>query len=124
MPGIEQAFARLTQAETLRRSGDLGRAKVICESLLRDHPDYPGALQTLGVIHLAMNDPHQALSCFARAALHCPTDWINLTNLGAAELRLGAHSAAAATLERARRLRPDDSAMLLTLADAYRELRD
>jgi tetratricopeptide (TPR) repeat protein len=124
MPRIEQAFARLTEAETLRRSGDLDRAKALCEGLLRDHPDYAGALQTLGVIHLSMNDPHQAFVCFAQVARLCPTDWINLTNLGSAELQLGAHAAAAETLERARRLKPDDTAMLLILADAYREARD
>src|SRR5262245_1556705 len=124
MPRIEQAFARLTEAETLRRSGDLGRAKALCEGLLRDHPDYAGALQTLGVIHLSMNDPHQAFACFALAARLCPSDWINLTNLGSAELQIGAHAAAAETLEKARRLKPDDTAMLLILADAYREARD
>jgi len=124
MPRIEQAFARLTEAETLRRSGDLGRAKSLCEALLRDYPDYAGALQTLGAIHLSMNDPRQAFVCFAQVARFCPTDWINLTNLGSTELRLGAHAAAVETLERARRLKPDDTAMLLMLADAYREARD
>jgi tetratricopeptide (TPR) repeat protein len=124
MPKIEQAFARLSEAETSRRSGDLGRAKVLCEGLLRDYPDYAGALQTLGVIHLSMNDPRQAFICFAQVARLCPTDWINLTNLGSTELRLGAHAAAAETLEKARRLKPDDTAMLLILADAYREARD
>jgi len=124
MPRIEQAFARLTEAETHRRSGDLGSAKALCEGLLRDNPDYAGALQTLGVIHLSMNDPHQAFVCFAQVARLCPTDWINLTNLGSTELRLGAHEASAETLEKARQLKPDDTAMLLILADAYREGRN
>jgi tetratricopeptide (TPR) repeat protein len=124
MPRVEQAFARLAEAESHRRSGDLGRAKALCEALLREYPDYAGALQTLGVIHLSMNDPHQAFSCFARAALLCPADWINLTNIGSAQLRLGAYAAAAETLEKARRLKPDDIDMLFTLADAYREARD
>ena len=124
MPKIEQAFARLAEAESHRRSGDLGRAKALCEALLRDYPDYAGALQTLGVIHLAMNDPRQAFSCFAQVQLLCPADWINLTNLGAAALRLGAHGAAIEILEKARRLKPDDIEMLRILADAYREARD
>ena len=124
MPKIDQAFARLTKAESHRRSGDLGRAKALCEALLRDYPDYAGALQTLGVIRLAMNDPRQAYSCFAQVQLLCPADWIDLTNLGTAALRLGAHAAAIEILEKARRLKPDDIEMLRILADAYREARD
>ena len=111
MPKIDQAFARLAEAESHRRSGDLGRAAALCEALLRDYPDYAGALQTLGVIHLAMNDPRQAYSCFAQVQLLCPADWINLSNLGTAALRLGAHGAATEILEKARRLKPDDSEM-------------
>lgn len=124
MPRIDQAFARLTEAENHRRSGDLGRAKALCEALLREYPDYAGALQTLGAIHLAMNDPRQAFSCFAQVQLLCPTDWINLGNLGSAALRLGAYAAAAEILEKARQLKPDDVETLLILADAYREARN
>jgi tetratricopeptide (TPR) repeat protein len=80
-------------------SGDFGRAKALCEALLREYPDYV-VLQTLGVIHQSMNDPHRAFVCFAQAARRCPTDWINLTNLGSTELRLGAYAAAAETLEK------------------------
>jgi hypothetical protein len=45
-------------------SGDFGRAKALCEALLREYPDYVGALQTLGVIHQSMNDPHRCLRLF------------------------------------------------------------
>jgi tetratricopeptide (TPR) repeat protein len=124
MPRIDQAFARLTEAETHRRSGNLGHAKALCEALLRDYPDYAGALQTLGAVHLAMNDPRQAFSCFAQVELLCPTDWINLGNLGSAALRLGAYAAAAEILEKARQLKPDDVETLLILADAHREARN
>jgi tetratricopeptide (TPR) repeat protein len=115
---------RLAEAETSRRKGDLARAQSLCESLLKEYPDYVGALQTLGVTHLARKNFQQAFICFIQAVMHCPKDCVNLTNLATAYLRLGAREMAARTLEQARRLKPDDAVVYSTLAEIYREDRE
>ena len=121
---LQAAHARLAEAEACRRAGKIDRARTLCEALLGEYPDYVGALQTLGVVQLATEDYRKALSCFIQAAMLCPKDWVNLSNLGTAYLRLGAREAAAPVLEQARRLRPDDPGIHLSLAELHREDRD
>ena len=121
---LQAAHARLAEAEACRRAGKLNRARALCEALLAEYPDYVGALQTLGVVQLATKAHRQALSCFFQAAMLCPKDWVNLTNLGNAYLRLGAREAAAQVLEQARQLKPDDPGIHWSLAELHREDRD
>ncbi len=119
-----QAAQRLAEAERHRQTGNLDRAQSLCKSLLLEHPDYLGALQTLGVTQLAKRNYRQALSCFIQAAMLCPKDRINLTNLATAYLHLGARELAAQTLEQARQLKPDDANVDFALAAVYREDRE
>jgi tetratricopeptide (TPR) repeat protein len=119
-----RAAQMLADAETCRRTGKLDRAQSLCESLLQNYPDYVGALQTLGVTQLTKKNYRQALSCFIQAAMLCPKDCINLTNLATAYLHLGARELAAQILEQARRLTPDDLNVDFTLAAVYREDRE
>lgn len=119
-----RAAQKLAEAENCRRTGKLDRARSLCESLLQEYPDYVGALQTLGVTHLTHKNYRQALSCFIQAAMHCPKDPVNLTNLATSYLRLGARELSAQTLEQARRLKPDDVDIDLILAEVYREARE
>jgi tetratricopeptide (TPR) repeat protein len=121
---LQAAHARLSEAEACRRSGKFERARKLCEALLEEYPDYVGALQTLGVVHLATKRYRQALSCFIQASMLCPKDWVNLSNLGHTYLRLGAHESAAKVLEQARRLKPDDPGIHWSLAELHRENRD
>jgi tetratricopeptide (TPR) repeat protein len=119
-----QAAQRLAEAERHRQLGNLDRAQSLCESLLLEYSDYVGALQTLGVTQLAKQNYRQALSCFIQAAMHCPKDHVNLTNLATAYLRLGARELASQTLEQARLIKPDDPTIDFTLAAVYREDRE
>jgi Flp pilus assembly protein TadD len=121
---LQAAHAKLADAERYRRAGKLDRAKALCEALLAEYSDYVGALQTLGAVHLAKQNFRQALSCFVQAAMHCPNDWVNLTNLGIVYLRLGARRLARQTLEEALRLQPDDADLQMSLAEVHREERD
>lgn len=121
---LQAAHARLSEAEKCRLGGNLDRARSLCEALLRDHSDYVGALQTLGVVHLGMKNHRQALSCFLQAAMHCPKDAVNLTNLANCYLRLDARELAVQALEAARRLAPDDPAIYWTLAEVHHADRD
>ena len=120
----QRAAQMLAEAENCRRTGKLDRAQSLCESLLEKYPDYVGALQTLGVTQLTKKNFRQALSCFIQAAMLCPKDCINLTNLATSYLHLGARELAAQTLEQARQLNPDDVNVDFTLAAVYREDRE
>jgi tetratricopeptide (TPR) repeat protein len=121
---LQAAHAKLAEAERCRRAGDLDRAQVLCEALLAEYSDYVGALQTLGAVHLTKRNFRQALSCFIQAAMHCPKDRVNLTNLGTVYLRLGARRLAAQALQEALRLQPNDADVHMTLAEVHREERD
>jgi tetratricopeptide (TPR) repeat protein len=116
--------ARLLQAENARRAGNLARAQSLCEALLAQHPTYVGALQTLGAVHQASNNPRQALSCFIQAAMLCPKDGVNLVNLAGGLLRSGAGQLAVQVLEQAKKLTPGDQEIYSTLAEIHREERD
>jgi hypothetical protein len=69
----------------------LERARTLCEGLLGEYPEC-GTLQTLGVVYLATRSYRHAMSCFIHAAMLCPKDWVNVSNLGQTYLRLGAYA--------------------------------
>jgi tetratricopeptide (TPR) repeat protein len=121
---LAAAHAKLIQAETARRNGHLDAAQALAEALVRQHPDYVGALQTLGVVYLTKQSYWEALSCFNKVAIQCPRDWINLTNLAAVYVALGGNELAARTLEEARRLKPDDPEIHVTMGEVYRDQRE
>ncbi len=118
------AHARLVEAERLRRAGNLDGAQAICQALLKEHPNYVGALQTLGVVHLERRSFQDAYRCLNLAALLCPEDAVTLDNLANAYMGLGGHTMAAHFLSLARNLRPHDHTLLWTLANLHREQRD
>jgi tetratricopeptide (TPR) repeat protein len=91
---------------------------------LSEFPDYVGALQTLGNVHLARKNYWPALSCFTKAAMRCPKDWINLVNLAAVYVGLEAPELATMTLDLARRLNPDDAEIYHTMGEIYRDSRE
>ena len=47
---LAATHAKLLEAENARRIGKLDKAQALCESLLREYPNYVGALQTLGLV--------------------------------------------------------------------------
>lgn len=114
----------LELAEKHRRGRQFDRAEALCRELLKKHPDYVGALQTLG---LTLADTQRYdVSCdyLARAAALNPSDWKILTALSGSYLRNGASEMAAITLEQAQKLQPDDANILATLGEIYREERE
>lgn len=123
-PVARTSHARLLEAESARRAGNLARAQSLCEALLAQHPTYVGALQTLGAVHQARDNFRQALSCFIQAAMLCPKDGVNLINLAGALVRSGARQLAMQVLEQAKSLIPDDPEIYCTMAEIHREERD
>src|SRR5262249_57493086 len=112
---LQDSFIRLEEAERLRQQGQLQRAKKICEAVVREHPDYMGALHTLGLIYADLEDSEQALNCLVRAAMLNPSSWTTLTALSGVYLALNAPEMAAQALEQAKAIKPNDAAVLMTL---------
>jgi tetratricopeptide (TPR) repeat protein len=121
---LQATFDELNEAEQLRLQGKLDRAQEICESLVRQYPDYMGALHTLGLIYADKHNYQRALDCFVRAVMLNPRSWNTLTALGGVYLALDAHEMAAQTLERAKLLKPNDPDVLTTLGVIYSEERE
>lgn len=117
---LQDSFIKLEQAEQLRKQGKLDRAQRICESLLREHPDYMVALHTLGLIYADKKNFSQALNCLVRATMLNPRSWATLTALSGVYLELDAKEMAAQTLEMAKAIKPRDPSVLLTLGEIYR----
>jgi tetratricopeptide (TPR) repeat protein len=121
---LQETFIRLQQAEQLRQRARFDDAQSICESLLQRHPDYAGALHTLGLIAGDREDHQQALNYLVRAAMLNPDNWMTLTALSAVYLRLGAVEMAKQTIERVRLIEPKQGSVLLLQGDIFREDRE
>jgi Flp pilus assembly protein TadD len=122
--GLQDSFIRLQQAEQLRQRGRLDQAQSICESLLQSHPDYAGALHTLGLVLADKENHQQALNYLVRAAMLNPRNWMTLTALSGVYLRLGAIEMAKQTIDQARSIEPREPGVLLVLGDILREERE
>jgi tetratricopeptide (TPR) repeat protein len=114
-----QARVQLQEAERLRCLGQLDRAQALCEPLAARYGEYFGALHTLGLIYADKRNDPVALGLLVRAAMLNPRSWRTLTVLSDVYLRLGAREMAAQTLEQARRIKPKDPDILVTLGDIY-----
>jgi tetratricopeptide (TPR) repeat protein len=115
---------RLVEAERLRVSGQLDRARAICEPLVVRYGDYFGALHTLGLIYADKGNYQMALGFLVRAAMFKPRSWTTLTALSGVYLQLDAREMAAHTLEQARLIKPRDASVLLTLGEIYVKERE
>ncbi len=118
---LKDSYEKLQRAEKLRLSGQPEKSGAICEALVRQYPDYFGALYTLGLSQVALKQFTQALGYLVRAAMLNPQSWRTLTALSAVYLELGATEMAAQTLGRAIRINPDNPNVLATLGEIYRE---
>ncbi len=118
------AAEKLKEAETLRKSKNLTRARRICADLLERFPEYVGALHTLGLVLADMEKYEESVAQLSKAAMYCPLDWRILTALSNVNLQLGRVDTARVALEQAQKLKPDDPVILGTLAEIYRNQKD
>ena len=94
---FDDPHVRLAQAQRLFNSRQAGAAQLICEELVARHPAYTGALDLLGVIHLAKSEYPRALSYLVRSTMLNPFDINSLKRLGTTYVRLEAWEMAART---------------------------
>jgi len=121
---MQDSLMRLDESEQLRQQGKLERAQKICESLVREHPDYMAAQHTLGLIHADRKNYDRAFDHLSRAAMLNPRSWMTLTALAGVCLELHAGDMAARVLEQARAIKPRDANVLVTLGELYRAERE
>ena len=123
---LRDTFRELQKAESLRLDGhgQINEAQKICESLVSRHPQYFGALYTLGLIYIDQKKYPQALGCLVRAAMLNTRNWQVLTALSAVYLELDASEMAAHTLEQASVIAPQEPSILVTLGEIYRDERE
>ena len=121
---LQESFVRLQQAEQLRQRGRFDEAQSVCEALLQRHPDYAGALHTLGLIAGDRENHQQALNYLVRAAMLNPHNWMTFTALSGVYLRLGAVEMAKQTIGQARLIEPKQGGVLLLQGDIFREDRE
>lgn len=115
---------QLEEADQLRQRGKLDQAESLCDALMRRYPDYVAALHTLGLVYLDKRNYGRALDCLVRASMLDPKNWMTLTALSLAYLRLGANAMAAQTLERALAIRPLDASIFASLGEVHRDERE
>ena len=121
---VREPRQQLEEADLLRQQGKLDRAESICYALTRRYPNYVAAFHTLGLIYLDKREFDQALNALVRAAMFDPQNWMTLTALSLAYLRLGANEMAARTLQRALAIKPEDASIFASLGEIYRDDRE
>ena len=97
----EQSDAALQRGLALHQQGRLEEARTAYEQALRLQPENATALNLLGGIAVATNDPTTALDFFARAIRLDPQNVLLHLNEGYAHSMLGRHAAAIGCYDRA-----------------------
>jgi len=124
------AVIALKRAEKLRLINDtksLNEAKKICISLISKNHDYFGALLTLGLVEMSLDNNQNALGLLVRAVMINPNNWRANVALGTVYLELGSYELADIFINTAYRSAPEEVAVLYSKGDlamrrtSYRE---
>jgi tetratricopeptide (TPR) repeat protein len=101
--------ARLLEALTLLKKGDIAGAEAICLGILRQQALQPEALHFYGLIAMQSGRFDESVIRLKRAAAVAPKNADVHANLGLALMRLGRNEQAAASLERSLALNPNET---------------
>jgi tetratricopeptide (TPR) repeat protein len=105
--GAAMAETKLQQAVTFHNQGQLGRARMLYEEILRAEPRHFEALHLLGVVAAMSGDAREAVDLIERALEIVPGNAPAHNNRGAALRELGLWDAALESFERAASLQSD-----------------
>ncbi len=94
----------LAAARRLADRGELARARLLCERLLKDQPPRADAYCLLGLVHQASGRLAEAETCYAKALYLDPRCLEALVHLGLCHERRGDGAGAAVMRDRARRI--------------------
>jgi predicted O-linked N-acetylglucosamine transferase (SPINDLY family) len=104
--GLDRAGAEFERAMALFRAGHAAEAETLCRATLDRHPDYPRALQLLGLIRFTAGDVGSAIDLLKRVVSLKPDDATAEFNLGAALAATGSLAEAVVHYRRTIELRP------------------
>jgi len=104
---------KFQQALTLHQQDQLTQAQVLCEELLRAHPNHFYALNLLGVIALQTKNPQKALELVSKSIEISPQNAASYNNRGNALKELNQFESALASYDKAIAIEPN-------YAEAYR----
>ncbi|MBL8697696.1 MAG: M48 family metalloprotease [Alphaproteobacteria bacterium] len=111
--------ARYARAIAHFKRLDFNRAHALIDGLIAERPKDAYLLEAKGQFLVEQGKPEDARVFYARAAAAAPEEPLIVQSLGWTELQSGATRQAIATLERARRLQPEDADTWRLLAQAY-----
>lgn len=117
-----QTRARLEQAITLHRKGQLAQAQALYLNVLQIEPRHADALHLLGVIAVQTKNPQAAVELIGRAIILNPNDAAFYSNLGNALKELEQLDAAVDRYDKALALKPDYAEAWYNRADALIKL--
>ncbi len=121
---LAAALMEFENAKHSYQSGNLRLAKKQSEVLLKKYPDYVGALELVGSVLIALNQPRKAFEAYATALSFCPDSPPALLSYGKICLQLGRTEAARDALETLLKLTPGNDEAKRALASVHFECRD
>lgn len=94
-----KAHNQLLEIEKNKKAGNLRKALIQCQALLKKYPDYVGALHNVGLIYFAMGNTKLAAQNLAYAAALDPNNFKIQLNLAYVYQKIEAHEEATRILE-------------------------
>ena len=119
-----QAHQEMLRSDEAQRRGDSREVVKHLERALQIYPDYPDALNNLGVQMRRSRDYKKAIGLFVRLTKTEPEFYPGWINLGGSLLAVGRYSEALEANLRAQKLRSNDAAANSQLAVNYYYLRE
>ncbi|MFQ1702542.1 tetratricopeptide repeat-containing sulfotransferase family protein [Loktanella agnita] len=108
----------LKKGVAAQQAGDFTRAEFHYQTVLRDHPKYPDALNMMGTIALEAKKPAIASGYFRKALKQMPRNPIFLFNMGCAQLAEKKPQIAIETLRKVTLMQPEHAKSWVTLGQA------
>jgi uncharacterized protein (TIGR02466 family) len=114
--------AALAQVDQLRQAGRMAEAEQMCRSLVAAHPNFPNALNMLGLFLKARGAYGEAETFLRRAIEAAPREAALPNNLGNVLTAAGNSAAAEAAYRKAIQLKPDYAEAYFNLGIVLRDL--
>jgi Tfp pilus assembly protein PilF len=118
---MSQLAAKFQQAFALQKKGQLARAQMLYEEIVKAEPRHFKALNLLGVIAAQTRNPAQAVQLFERAIAVDPHNAVAYGNRGLALHQLGQFDAALASYDQALAINPQQADAMLHRGNLFKD---
>lgn len=116
---LSEVTPTLERGVMAQKVRDFPKAEFFYQTVLRDHPKHPDALNLMGTIALEAKKPNIAAGYFRKAVKQAPRNPIFLYNLGSAQLAERKPQFAIETLRKVALMKPDYLQTWVLLGRAY-----